>query len=307
MALDTTDFNKFMSELMRILMQQKVRERGYQSWGKVQEELQRSGLARRLEGYTAQEEMQKRLLEAGYSRDVVKMLLATIFKGTEGYGRPGVEAIERIGQLGLGETPGVPPQVPGQYEEVTTGHENMMAALGRRLEEGEYPSREELAVLTRQLGPEKVQEFLEQAEKVKAGRAARQVSREKTKLGYAELGLKTPGAKLTKKQLEDKLKFFSKKEKVFVDKLETLEEEIGLTEDDPKAEQLKTQISEMRQNQLNTLDQLLGDLDKKKCDGIISKLKANQITAKGMEKYKEKFKKEYKLTDVEYQYIRLNI
>ena len=63
----------------------------------------------------------------------------------------------------------------------------------------------------------------------------------------------------------------------------------------------------MRQNQLNTLDQLLGDLDKKKADVIIAKLKANQITAKGMEKYKEKFKKEYKLTDVEYQYIRLNL
>ncbi|MCK4824590.1 hypothetical protein KA005_53050, partial [bacterium] len=73
------------------------------------------------------------------------------------------------------------------------------------------------------------------------------------------------------------------------------------------AEELKTQISEMRQNQLNTLDQLLGDLDKKKCDGIISKLKANKITAKGMEKHKEQFTKEYKLTEAEYQYIRLNI
>lgn len=307
MPADLTDFNKFMSQLMQILMQQKVRERGYQSWGKVQEELQRSGLARRLEGYTAQEEMQNRLLQAGYSRDVVKMLLATIAKGTEGYGRPGIETIQRIRETGLGETPGIPPEIPGQYEEVTAPYESIMPAIGRRLQEGEYPSREEMAILTRLLGPEKVQEFLEQAEKVKAGRAQRKVSADKTALGWAELGLKKPGEKLTKKQLEDKLKFFGKKEKVFVDKLETLEEEIGLTEDDPKAEELKTQISEMRQNQLNTLDQLLGDLDKKKCDEIISKLKANKITAKGMEKYKEKFKKEYKLTDVEYQYIRLNI
>ena len=307
MPADLTDFNKFMSQLMRILMQQKVRERGYKAWGGVQEELQRSGLARRLEGYAAQEEMQKRLLEAGYSRDVVKMILASIIKGTEGYGRPGIEALERIGQVGLGETPGIPPEVPGQYEEVTAPYVNLMPALGRRLEEGEYPSREEMAILTRLLGPEKVQEFLEQAEKVKAGRAQREVSRGKTALGWAELGVKREGKKLTKKQLEDELKFFGKKEKVFVDKLESLEEEIGLTEDDPKAEELKTQISEMRQNQLNTLDQLLGDLDKKKCDGIISKLKANKITAKGMEKYKEQFTKEYKLTDEEYQYIRLNL
>jgi hypothetical protein len=307
MALDTTDFSKFMSELMRILMQQKVRERGYEAWGSVQEELQRSGLARRLEGYEAQEEMQRRLLNAGYSRDVVKMLLATITKGTEGYGRPGIESMERIRQAGLGETPGMPPEIPGQHEKVTEPYANLMPALGRRLEAGKYPSREEMATLTRLLGPEKVQEFLEMAEKAKAGGEQREISREKTKLGYAELGVKKEGKKLTKKQLEDELKFFGKKEKVFVDKLESLEEEIGLTEDDPKAEELKTQISEMRQNQLNTLDQLLGDLDKKKCDGIISKLTANQITAKGMEKYKEKFIKEYKLTDEEYQYIRLNL
>ena len=307
MPADLTDFNKFMSQLMRILMQQKVRERGYQAWGDVQEQLQRSGLARRLEGYEAQEEMQKRLLEAGYSRDVVKMLLETISKGTQEYGRPGIETVERIRQIGLGETPGIPPEIPGQYEETMAPYASLMPALGRRLEAGEYPSREEMAILTRLLGADKVQEFLEQAEKVKAGRAQREVARGKTALGWAELGLKKPGEKLTKKQLEDKLKFFAKKERVFVDKLESLEEEIGLTEDDPKAEELKTQISEMRQNQLNTLDQLLGDLDKKKCDGIISKLKANKITAKGMEKHKEQFTKEYKLTEAEYQYIRLNI
>ena len=305
MALDTTDFNQFMSELMRILMQQKVRERGYKAWGSVQEELQRSGLARRLEGYQAQEEMQSRLLEAGYSRDVVKMLLATIFKGTEGYGRPGVEALERTRQVGLGETPGIPPEIPGQYKEVMEPYANLMPAIGRRLEKGQYPSREEMAILTRLLGADKVQEFLEQAEKVKAGRAQREISRDKTKLGWAQLEVK--GEKLTKKQLEDQLKFFGKKEKVFVDELESLEKEIGILEDEPRVEDLNAKIDEMRQNQLNTLDQLLGQLDKRKCDKIIAKLTAGQATIEGLEKNKEQFMKKENLTEEEYNYIRLSL
>jgi hypothetical protein len=290
---------------MKILLQQKVRERGYGAWGKVQEELQRSGLARRLEGYTAQEEMQKRLLEAGYSRDIVKMLLATISKGTEEYGRPGVETIERMRQVGLGETPGIPPEIPGQYEEVMEPYANLMPALGRRLQDGEYPSREEMATLTRLLGADKVQEFLEQAEKVKAGRAQREVSRGKTKLGWAQLGVK--GEKLTKKQLEDQLKFFGKKEKVFVDELESIEKEIGILEDEPRVEDLKAKIDEMRQNQLNTLDQLLGQLDKRKCDKIIAKLTAGKATIEGLEKNKEQFMKKENLTEEEYNYIRLSL
>jgi len=239
---DLTDFNKFMSQLMRILLQQRVRERGYGAWGKVQEELQRSGLARRLEGYAAQEEMEKRLLEAGYSRDVVKMILASIIKGTEAFGRPGVEALSRIRQVGLGETPGIPEEIPGQYEEIMEPYASLMPALGRRLQEGEYPSREEMSILTRLLGAERVQEFLEQAEKVRSGKEKLAVERRKVTVAEKKQEAEKKGEKDLAKKLEQKIKLLKatqeklakpvedvtkEQKKLWQSNLEELEQEIN--------------------------------------------------------------------------------
>ncbi|MBA7687159.1 hypothetical protein ES703_95619 [subsurface metagenome] len=159
--IDLTGLNKFMNQLMPMLMRMKMQKRGYEAWGDVQRQLQESGLAGRLRGYEAQEEMQKRLLEAGYSRDVVKMILGVITQGVKGFGgRPGVEALQRIREVGLGEVPGIPPEIPGQYEETMAPYQTLMPAIGRRLEAGEYPSKEEMTILTRILGPDKLQEFL---------------------------------------------------------------------------------------------------------------------------------------------------
>ena len=294
-----------MNQLMRILMQMKVRKRGYEAWGDVQEQLQRSGLARRLEGYEAQEEMQKRLLEAGYSRDVTKMILATIVQGAAGFGRPGIEAVERIREIGLGEVPGIPEEIPGQYEAIQDPYASLMPAIGRRLEAGEYPSEEEMTTMTRLLGPDKLQEFLGQAERARTGIAERGLRRGELELARAEVGVKAE--KLTKKQLEDKLKFFSKKEKVFSDELKSLEEEMDLMEGDPKYDAKNKQIADMRQNQVNVLDQLLGELDKKKADKILAKLRAGGATIEALEKHKEQFMKKENLTEAEYNYIRLNL
>lgn len=249
MPLDTTDFNKFMSVFMRILMQQKVQQRGYEAWGDVQEQLQRSGLARRLEGYAASEEMQKRLLQAGYSRDVVKMILTSIFRGAEGYGRPGVEALSRIRQIGLGETPGIPPEIPGQYEEIQQPYANLMPALGRRLEAGEYPSREEMAILTRILGAEKVQEFLEQAEKVRSEKGKLAVAERKVTVEEKKLGLEEKGEKDLGKLLKEKMK-----------QLKAQQEKLAKPPEDVSPEQKKlwkSNIEELQQ-EINEIRKKLG-------------------------------------------------
>lgn len=285
MPLELTDFNKFMSELMRILIQEKVRERGYQAWGDVQEELQRSGLARRLEGYTAQEEMQNRLLQAGYSRDVVKMILASVTKGTEGFGRPGVEALERIRQLGLGETPGIPPEVPGQYEEVTAPYAQLLPALARRLQEGEYPSREEMAILTRLLGPEKVQEFLKQAEKVRSEKGKLKVAQRKVTVEERKLGLEEKGKKDLGKTLIAKIKLLKATQEKLAKPVEDVtREQKALWQSN--VEELEQEINEIRARlgkktdeqyralavQLNARGFALADLDKNK--ELIASLKS---------------------------------
>jgi len=287
-------------------MRMKMQKRGYEAWGDVQRQLQESGLAGRLKGYEAQEEMQKRLLKAGYSRDVTKMILGVITQGVKGFGgRPGVEALRRIRELGYGEVPGIAEEIPGQYVATMDPYATVMPALGRRLEAGEYPSKEEMTVLTRLLGSDKPQEFLGQAERARTGVAERGLRRGELDLARAEAGLKV--GKLTKKQLEDKLKFFSKKEKVFSDELKSLEEEMDLMEGDPKYDDKNKQIAEMRQNQVNVLDQLLGELDKKKADKILAKLRTGGATIEALEKHKEQFMKKENLTEAEYNYIRLNL
>lgn len=260
-------------------------------------------LNKRLTEYGALEEMQKRGRAEQYDYASMLKFLGSILKGTEELDLPAMAGRLEASKLAI---PVPLPEVsPEQYGEAVRPYSETMVDQAGALEAGKYLPAEKMGVATQLLGSERAMDLLKEIGKTRAGREAREITRDKTKLGWAKLGVK--GEKLTKKQLEEKLKFFTKKEKVFVDQLESLEEEMGLTEDDPKAENLKTQIAEMRQNQLNTLDQLLGDLDKKKADGIIAKLRANKITAIGMEKHKEQFMKKEKLTEAEYQYIRLNL
>ena len=260
-------------------------------------------LDKQLAGYGALEEMQTRGRGEAYEYAKKLRLLASILKGTEKLDRPAMAGLVRAPDLGIDF--GLPEISPEQYGKAVRPYSETMVDQAGALEAGEYLPAEKMGVATQLLGSERAMDLLKEIGKTRAGREAREITRDKTKLGWAELGVK--GEKLTKKQLEEKLKYFGKKEKVFVGQLESLEEEMGITEDEPRAENLKTQIAEMRQNQLNTLDQLLGDLDKKKADKIISKLRANKITSMGMEKYKDQFMKEYKLTEAEYQYIRLNL
>lgn len=260
-------------------------------------------LDKSLAQYGALEEMQKRGRGEAFDYATKLKLLASLLKGTEKLDRPAMAGLVRAPELGMDF--GLPEISPEQYGEAVRPYTETMADQAGALERGQYLPVEKMGVATQLLGSKRVMEFLEELGKTRAGREERKLRKGELDLARVEAGVK--GEKLTKKQLEDKLKFFSKKEKVFVDELDSLEEEMGLTEDEPKAENLKTQIAEMRQNQLNVLDQLLGDLDKKKCDGIIVKLRTNKITAIGMEKYREQFMKEYKLTEAEYQYIRLNL
>lgn len=296
MAINLEETFRFLNEFLPYFAKQKMQL-------DQQRKIMQMYLNKRLTEYGALEEMQKRGRAEQYDYASMLKFLGSILKGTEELDLPAMAGRLEASKLAI---PVPLPEVsPEQYGEAVRPYSETMVDQAGALEAGKYLPAEKMGVATQLLGSERAMDLLKEIGKTRAGREAREITRDKTKLGWAKLGVK--GEKLTKKQLEEKLKFFTKKEKVFVDQLESLEEEMGLTEDDPKAENLKTQIAEMRQNQLNTLDQLLGDLDKKKADGIIAKLRANKITAIGMEKHKEQFMKKEKLTEAEYQYIRLNL
>jgi len=296
MAIDLEETFRFLNEFLPYFAKQKMQL-------EQQRKLMEIYLEKQLAGYGALEEKEKRGRAEQYDYATMLKLLGSITEGAKGLDRPGMAGIMRASELGI-PLP-VPEIAPEQYGEAVRPYEEMMPSMAGALERGEYLPAEKMGVATQLLGSKRVMDFLEELGKTRAGREAREVTREKTKLGWAELGVKKK--KEGKKQLEDKLKFFAKKEKVFSDELKSLEDLSGLMEGDPEYDTKKTQIAEMRQNQLNTLDQLLGELDKKKADKIIAKLRANKITAIGMEKHKAQFIKKENLTEAEYQYIRLNL
>ncbi|MBA7554558.1 hypothetical protein ES705_47182 [subsurface metagenome] len=296
MAIDLEEIFRSLNEILPYIAKQKMRL-------DQERKIMQMYLNKRLTEYGALEEMGKRGRAEKYDYASMLKFLGSILKGTEELDRPGMAGRMRASELGI---PVPLAEVsPEQYGEAGRPYGEMAATMAGAKERGEYLPVEKMGLATQLFGSKRFMDYVEEVEKIKAGREQRKISKEKTKLGWAELGVK--GEKLTKKQLEEKLKYFGKKEKVFVDELESLEEEIGLLEDAPRAENLITQRDEMRENILNTLDQLLGDLDKKKCDGIISKLRANKINTRVLEKNKKDFMKEENLTDAEYQYIRLNL
>jgi len=296
-AIDLTEIFRSLNEILPYLAKQKMRL-------DQERKIMQMYLNKRLTEYGALEEMGKRGRGEAFEKAIKLELIKTGRAGVEDLDIPLDELLYRLERAGITH-PAIPTISPEVLEERRLPYRETMVDQAGALEAGEYLPAEKMGVATQLLGSERAMDLLKELGKTIAGREAREITRDKTKLGWAELGVK--GEKLTKKQLEEKLKFFAKKEKVFVGQLESLEEEMGLTEDDPKAENLKTQIAEMRQNQLNTLDQLLGDLDKKKCDKIIAKLSAGKATIKGLEKNKEQFMKKENLTEAEYNYIRLNL
>jgi len=254
----------------------------------------------------SQEEIQRRASENAIKLELIK----TARIGVEDLDRPLDELLYRVGQRGVTD-PALPTISRETVEEGRRPYEEMMARKSAVLERGEYLPKEEVGPATGLFGSKRMMDFLEQAERVRAGKEERGLRAEELEIKRAEVGIK--GEEKSKKQLEDEFKVLDQKEKTFKAQLDSIGVGLALTEeelkksDDPKAVALWEKIEIVRKRKLNNVNQRLGDLDRKKADKVISTLRTNKITDIGMERYKERFKKEYNLTEVEYQYIKLNL
>ena len=259
-----------------------------------------------------EKELERMRVRAGY-REEEQVRAGNIARGLEtlgmmtesvkGLARPELELRRRAPISGI-ET-GLLPYDPEQAEREMAPTEDVMQHMAKTFEEGKFMLPEKIALATRILPLETITERPLEIEKAKAGREQREIAREKTKLGWAELGVKKKGE--GKKKIEDLLKYEAKNERILVDELGSIEDLSGLMEGDPEYDDKNKQIADSRQKQKNYISQLKGELDKKKADKIIAKLRANKIKIRVLEKNKEKFMKEENLTEAEYHYIRLNL
>jgi len=229
--------------------------------------------------------------------------------GVKDVDRPLLELIERLGVAGV-TGPGIPTPKPGLLEEKKRPYGDIMAKMSGALEQAEYLPTEEVGPATGLLGSKRVMEFLEQAGRERRVGKELGLREREVAVSEKEVGLK---GEPKGKGLEDQLKFLDGKEKTFEAQLKSIGTELGetieelKTSDDPKVVDLNKRIEKVRKRKLNIYSQLLGDLDKKKSDEIISKLRSGGATVEALEKYKERFKKEEKLTEEEFQYIILNL
>jgi len=293
--------------MMRILLPYLLRQRQQRQWLE-QSSAQYEQLARtKDELYSrSQKEIQDRASENAIKLELVK----TGRIGVEELDRPLDELLLRLGQAGV-TGPGIPTISPEIVAGRRRPYEDIMTKMSGALEQAEYLPKEEIAPATGLIGSERVMDFLKQAERTRAGKEERGLRAEELEIKRAEVGIE--GEKKSKKQLEDEFKTLDQKEKTFVAQLKSIGVDLGVTveelkmSDDPKAVALREKIEIVRKRKLNNVNQRLGDLDRKKADGIISKLRDGGATAEALEKYKEKFKKEENLTEEEYQYIKLNL
>ncbi|MBA7701853.1 hypothetical protein ES703_110600 [subsurface metagenome] len=136
-------------------------------------------------------------------------------------------------------------------------------------------------------GSKRMMDFLEQAERTRAGKAERGLRADELKIREREVGLEEEGK--SKEQLENEFKVLDQKEKTFKAQLDSIGVDLGLTEDaikmsdDPRAVALREKIEIVRKRKLNNVNQRLGDLDKKKVEKVLSKLRGINATPEEIE------------------------
>jgi len=297
-----------LDRMMRILLPYLLRQR-QQSQYLEESSAQYEQLARlKNELYSRS---QKEIQDRAAKNEIVLQLLKTGKIKAEQADLPIDEILFMASQAGMTH-PALPlPVSPELRAERKRPYEEMMARKSAVLERGEYLPKEEVGPATGLFGSKRMMDFLEQAERTRAGKEERGLRAEELEIKRAEVGIK--GEKKTKKQLEDEFKVLDQKEKTFKAQLDSIGVDLGLTveelkmSDDPKAVDLRAKLDEVWKRKLNNCSQRLGDLDRKKADGIISDLRMKGINAIGVEANKQEFMKEANLTEEEYQYIILSL
>lgn len=99
--MDLKKFHKFMAEFAPMLMQMKMRERGYEAWGETQRKTIYESLAADLQRYAALEMKAGRERNAVFALKYADHIIKAVIKGTEGADRPGLLIQQRVKEAGV--------------------------------------------------------------------------------------------------------------------------------------------------------------------------------------------------------------
>jgi len=195
--IDLQEIFRVLNEIMPYIAQQKMREDFERNKMQMQMQKEMEIMGRRA-GY--EEEKQARTSENAIKLELVK----TGKIGVADLDRPLDELLYRLGQAGVTH-PALPTISPEIIEQRRRPYTEMMAGQAEALGLPESII-EKTGVATQLKGSPFAMDLLEQQRKTRAGREQREISRGKTKLGWAELAAKKkgeiPNKELKKKQNE---------------------------------------------------------------------------------------------------------
>lgn len=245
--MDMKKFNKFMMTFAPMLMQTKMRERGYEAWGETQRQTIYESLAADLQRYAALEMKAGRERNAKFAINYADQIIRAITKSLEGMDRPGLLMSQRTKEAGI-PTPFEPTV---SHEEAIDPYQVLMEDI-EKLYGGEV-SPEKKDVIARTVGlkgskfMKKIIEDVAKARKEEAerGLTARKVAVEEKKLPIREAELKAGGVP-KKSALENKLDSKLKERWGIIEKLAKAE-----TEEEWGVSTKATQVLKNRIEQLN--------------------------------------------------------
>lgn len=292
MDIDLSNLNRFMNRLLPMLLRRRFEKQRVEDW------LQKS-----LKEYEAWGETQATVQERAAENQIKMQLLKVGAIGVKDMDRPLIELLSRLGEAGV-TGPGIPTISPEAYGELKAPYAEMRPQFAEAMEAAEYPTQEQITAATRLYGSKWVDKWLQDLEKKKLEAERRRVQemgfgveKDKTALGWAELGVKEKelGVKKTEKKDKELLSALDKKERILTDQLKDFEEDLGVMVDDPKVMAKKKQVELIRKQKMSLLKRIMkkykGLKSEKEYTEVAAGLKAKGYTSDNIEKHPDVIKK----------------
>lgn len=309
MAGDLTKFNEFMTQFMPLLLRGQMDEKRVQLY-----------LDRTLKEMGERGRIREEGAQADQARKIMLQLIESVQAGTGGLDRPGAATLQRLEEIGITH-PSIPTIRGETYGQLTAPFERTGAMLTERLEETQFPSKDEISSSIRNFGYDKTAKWLNELVKKETAEETRavtitgqEITRDRLSLDekkfkrQKEQDLLGAGPKGKKKD-QDLLLLLTKEESTLNAQLSDLVTDQFADEyEESKVAPIEKRLEEIRKQKLNLIEKMKSDLmSTTRLNEILAKLKSGGVTVEGMEKYKKRFMEEENLTEVEYQYLKVMI
>ena len=301
---DIQGWKEFMAQIAPMLYRQKMQKGQMETW-----------LQNALKQYAASEASSKRLGQTRFDQSKIMELIKAGGGGVEGKPRPEQLLALVLKEMGIG-VPGITDVTRESYGKAIEPEVGAMRQIAISRGAGEYPPDEALGQIAGVLGEESVADFLDDLFKEKGRTEGLTFDREKLAATLSGQEIEKGRQDIEKQKLkageggkgEKKLTELSKMLTVYNKQEEILETKIleaSTAEEEDALNAKLTPLQEKKDAVIAKMEEQFPSIDK--LSKALNLFRGEGITAKALEMNKEAVKKEYKLSEEEFQYIKAQL